>query len=263
MTLLRKTYKASGLHDRWEDVYRPDLNQKKFNDAIMNRIVSYLNLGPGSLVLDAGCGAGDHCTRIGQKGFRCVGIDLSEYALQTASARIAASNLKTRIALSLGALEAIPLKDKTFDAIHCRGVLMHIPEWKKALSELCRVLRIGGRIAILESNDRSVESSIVLGMRKVRRTKSKLIKTDDGLEFWSEERGSPFVVRVANLNSLKKELLAHDVRIIKTCATEFWDINRFPSGLLRKSTVVFNRLYFHLNRLHRLSSGNLIIGEKI
>ena len=263
MTVLRKTYKASGHHKRWEAVYRVDPYQKKLNEAMMKRLMRYLNLSPDSLFLDAGCGTGEHSLRIGQKGFRCVGIDLSEYVLQKASARVAASHLQTRIALSLAALEAIPFKDNTFDAIHCRGVLMHIPEWKTALSQLCRVLRTGGRIAIMESNDRSLESSIVLGMRRVLRTKSRLIKTDGGLEFWSEEGGNPFLVRVANIKSLRNELFAQNVRIIKIFATEFWDINRFPSGLLRKSALFFNQLYFHINRLHRLSSGNLIIGEKI
>lgn len=261
MSSLRTTYKASDIHKQWEFVYRLDSNQKKFNDAMMERLLSCLNLSPDALFLDAGCGTGEHAMRIVQQGYRCVGLDLSEYALHKAGAT--ASNLQTRLAFSLGALEDIPFKDNTFDAVHCRGVLMHIPEWKKALSQLCRVLRTGGRIAIMESNDRSVETLMVLGMRKVLQRKSKVTKTDGGLEFWSEQGANPFLVRVANFKSLRNELRANNVKVINVFATEFWDINRFPSGLLRKSAVCFNRLYFRANLSHGLSSGNVIIGEKI
>jgi SAM-dependent methyltransferase len=192
-----------------------------------------------------------------------VGIDLSEYALQQATEHAVASNLGSRLTFSLGALEAMPFKDNTFDAVHCRGVLMHIPEWKKALSQLCRVLRSGGRIAIMESNDRSVESLIVLGMRKVLQRRSKLTKTDGGLEFWSEEGGNPFLVRIANVKALRNELRVHNVKVVDVFTTEFWDINRFPSGLLRNSAIGFNRLYFRANLPYWPSSGNVVIGEKI
>jgi len=122
----------------------------------MDRILAILRAPVEGLILDAGCGMGYHSLRIARKGFRCVGVDLSLRVLLKAQSHIAHAGLNHRVSLACQALEDLPFADETFDAIHCRGVLMHIPEWDKALAQRCRVLKTGGRIALLELNDRSL-----------------------------------------------------------------------------------------------------------
>ena len=234
----------------------------RFNDKVVNKTLKHLNRPPNALFMDAGCGMGDHSLRIAERGYRCVGVDLSETVLKTARKSAALRGLASRTSFVCQALEDLTFGDNTFDAVHCRGVLMHVPQWEKALASLCRVLKPGGRIAIMEANHRSLEMAIVLAVRKVQPRNSKMIKTEGGFEFWSEEGGQPFVVRIANIQRLTSALEANRTRVLKTLAHEFWDINRFPAGALRNAVMRYNYLYF-LFRLPRFACiGNAIIAEK-
>ena len=49
---------------------------------------------------------------------------------------------RDRLTFQQGSLEALPFGDRRFDLVHCRGVLMHIPDWQAALRELCRVIKL-------------------------------------------------------------------------------------------------------------------------
>jgi ubiquinone/menaquinone biosynthesis C-methylase UbiE len=234
----------------------------RFNDKVVDRTLKHLNRPANALFLDAGCGMGDHSMRIAERGFRCVGVDLSETVLVTARKNAAARGLASRTSFVCQALEDLTFNDDTFDAVHCRGVLMHVPQWERALASLCRVLKPGGRIAILEGNHKSLEMAIVLAVRKVQARNSKMIKTEAGFEFWSQKNGHPFVVRIANIQRLTSALEANQTRVLKTLAHEFWDINRFPAGALRNAVMRYNYVYFLLGLPRFGCIGNAIIAEK-
>jgi ubiquinone/menaquinone biosynthesis C-methylase UbiE len=259
---LKRTYEHEVIHSRWESVYRSHPTLRRFNDRVLDTILGNLRPPSDALFLDAGCGVGDHSLRIASRGYRCVGVDLSEKVLGIAEANAVADGLHSRVHFTCQALENLGFGDDTFDAVHCRGVLMHIPDWKKALASLCRVLKPGGRIVILESNHQSLEMGLVLLVRKVRHRRSRMIKTEGGFEFWSEEEGEPFVVRVADIRSLTAELERNGTRMLKRIAHEFWDINRFPQGALRRAAIQFNYLHFLSGLPYFGCIGNAIIAEK-
>jgi SAM-dependent methyltransferase len=191
-----------------------------------------------------------------------VGVDLSEKILARAQARVAQTGMTGRVGFACQALEQLAFADDLFDAIHCRGVLMHIPAWEKALEELIRVLKPGGKIGILELNDQSLESWMVRFLRRFRATQSTLSRTEAGLEFWSEEEGYPMLARVANIRCLERQLERLGAAVRVRSSSEFWDINRFPAGILRRIAIGCNMLWFALRLPSRLSSGNLIVGQK-
>lgn len=259
---LRETYADDKIHDQWASAYRRSPIQDRFNDAIASRIFQYLKLPHSALFLDAGCGSGEHTIRIARRGYSCIGVDISENVLCRAASKVAAEGLASKVTFACHPLEDLPFAEATFDAVHCRGVLMHIPEWRKALANLCRVLKPGGRIVIMENNHRSLETRIVLLVRRVQARKSRLLKTRGGLEFWSEESGEPFVARVANVRALTEELESNGICVCKRFAAGFWDVGRFPSGAIRNAVVRCNQLYFSLGLPAALSVGNAIIGEK-
>lgn len=260
--VLRQTYSQEEIHSHWESVYRGQPILNRFNDKVIDRILKHLNPRCNALFLDAGCGIGDHSLRIADRGYRCVGVDLSETVLKTARKDAALRGLASRTSFVCQALEDLAFEDDIFDAVHCRGVLMHVPQWEKALASLCRVLKPGGRIAILEGNYKSLEMAIVLLIRKIQARNSKMIKTEAGFEFWSEENGQPFVVRVANIQRLTSELEANRTRVLKTLAHEFWDINRFAAGALRNAVMRCNYAYFLFGLPRFGCIGNAIIAQK-
>lgn len=259
---LKKTYEKQDIHEEWESVYRQNPLQNNFNAKMMDRVIKYLNPLPNALFLDAGCGTAHHSMRIVDKGYKCIGVDISETILKRAKINIRGCKLNRNIFFSCSALESLAFKDEIFDVVYCRGVLMHIPNWERALSNLCGALKPGGRIIIMESNHRSIETFIVLLVRGIIKRESRLTRTKGGLEFWSDRNGDPFVVRMANMGYLMQQLKNNNIRIKKIFSTEFWDINRFPSGIIRNIIIKYNYLWFYLGLPRLLCMGNAIIGEK-
>ncbi len=259
---VRPTLAAPGLHDEWITTYRSNPIQQHFNDSIMHRVLAHMRTGRGTLFLDAGCGTAEHSIRIASRGFRCVGGDVSAYVLQRAQKRTLGAGLASAPHFVCLELEELPFPSGIFDGIHCRGVLMHIPEWERAVAELCRVIRPGGRIAILESNQRSLETAIIRIIRRIKRRPPGGRETAGGVEYWTEVGGSPFVTRVGNVNFLARTLSLHGVRTVARFATEFWDIGRFRPGLSRTLAIRFNQLWFFFRLPALLSKGNALIGEK-
>jgi ubiquinone/menaquinone biosynthesis C-methylase UbiE len=259
---MRETYANGGIHEGWEAVYRSNTLQDEFDELIMDRVMKLLDPAPGALFLDAGCGSGSHTVRIARRGFRCVGADISSYVLKKAGEKVAAAGLQAKASVSLQNLEALSFEDRSFDFVHCRGVLMHIPDWERALGELCRVLKPGGRIVLLESNREALETRLVRLVRRFRKGVSRMVETPGGVEFWSEKGGNPFVVRVADIRYLTSFLESRNFKDVRNLATEFWDINRFPGGFERDGVIRFNRLWFSLGLPASPSVGNAVVAEK-
>lgn len=104
----------------------------------------------GKLVLDAGCGSGRFSEIALNLGAKLVAVDYSS-AVDAAS-----ENLKSKDLLILQAdLEALPLKDQTFDFIYCIGVLQHTSRPKKIVQELLRCLKDGGEVTLTFYEDSS------------------------------------------------------------------------------------------------------------
>jgi demethylmenaquinone methyltransferase/2-methoxy-6-polyprenyl-1,4-benzoquinol methylase len=105
------------------------------------RTVAALGLPPGSVVVDLACGTGDLAGDLADRGLVPVGADLSFGMLAAAPRRFA------RIQ-SDGA--ALPLPDGSVDGVTCGFALRNFTDLRATFAELSRVVRPGGRIALLE-----------------------------------------------------------------------------------------------------------------
>jgi arsenite methyltransferase len=107
-------------------------------------------------VLDAGCGTGllvhGMSSTIGSQG-RIVGVDFSNDMLELAKIRCSEM---TNIELQQGSITQLNFADNSFDAASCIQTLLYVDEVEAALSELHRVLKPGGRVAIIETDWRGV-----------------------------------------------------------------------------------------------------------
>ncbi len=106
----------------------------------------------GERVVDLGCGAGIDsliaARMVGPEG-RVIGVDMTAAMLQkaqAAAAEMAVHNVEFR----QGYGEALPIPDAWADVVISNGVLNLIPDKQKALAEMARVLRPGGRLQIAD-----------------------------------------------------------------------------------------------------------------
>jgi demethylmenaquinone methyltransferase/2-methoxy-6-polyprenyl-1,4-benzoquinol methylase len=114
--------------------------------------VESLGLRPGQRVLDVATGTGDLALLIAARhpAVTVVGLDPSSGMLGVARERIERSGRSARIGLEAGDAEALPFEDASFDAATMAFGIRNVRDRPRALRELARVLRPGGRVAILE-----------------------------------------------------------------------------------------------------------------
>jgi len=112
-------------------------------------MLEMVELEPGERVLDVACGTGLVSFRaaqtVGPTG-AVVGTDISGQMVETAR-RIAAERGIDNARFERADAEALPFADRAFDAAVCALGLMYVPDPIKALAEMRRVLRPGGRAA--------------------------------------------------------------------------------------------------------------------
>jgi SAM-dependent methyltransferase len=109
-----------------------------------------LDLRPGDLLLDAGCGEGRHCYGALEHGARVVGLDLDLASLRPAvgGLRSRGRALNSSGEMLQGNTFHLPFRDETFDKVICSEVMEHVHDYVGAARELARVTRPGGRIAV-------------------------------------------------------------------------------------------------------------------
>jgi SAM-dependent methyltransferase len=123
--------------------------------------VDYDRLGvrPGMTVLDLGCGEGRHAFEAYRRGARVVAVDRGVPEVGTTKrwlgaiaaageAGRAADGGAARYEVVRGDLLALPFPDAGVDRVIASEVLEHIPDDVRAMSEIFRVLKPGGRVAV-------------------------------------------------------------------------------------------------------------------
>jgi demethylmenaquinone methyltransferase/2-methoxy-6-polyprenyl-1,4-benzoquinol methylase len=105
------------------------------------RTVRSLGLAAGSTVADLACGTGDLCRELSAHGLRPVGADLS-YGMLAAA--------RTEAPLVHADVVRLPVRDGAVDGATCGFALRNFESLPPFFSELARVVRPGGRIALLD-----------------------------------------------------------------------------------------------------------------
>jgi ubiquinone/menaquinone biosynthesis C-methylase UbiE len=164
----------SGLSVDSEQCHKPFSNVA---DAIhIHRNLALLleaaELFPGARVLDFGCATGWLTMSLASLPCDAVGVDVSEAALALASElrttrRIRPGGRAQFVAYSGG---RVPFEDASFDRIVCFDAFHHVRSQEETLAEFARILRPGGRIAMLEpgpEHSRTAQSQMEMSLYRV------------------------------------------------------------------------------------------------
>ena len=109
-----------------------------------------LNLGPEICSLDVGCGTGEDVMTLSgrtQPGGRAVGVDVSATMIEEARRR---HGHHRGVEFRTADATRLPFQAAVFDACRCERTLQHLEDPDAAVHEMTRVLRPGGRLALVE-----------------------------------------------------------------------------------------------------------------
>ncbi|WP_407687029.1 class I SAM-dependent methyltransferase [Mycobacterium sp. HUMS_1102779] len=113
-----------------------------------------LGVGPGTRVIDVGCGAGRHAFEAYRRGADVVAFDRDESELRGVETILRAMG-ETGEAPPDASAKAVagdalslPYADETFDCVIASEILEHVPQDDAAIAELIRVLKVGGTLAV-------------------------------------------------------------------------------------------------------------------
>jgi len=108
------------------------------------RAVRELRLPGGALVLDLACGTGDFCRELTKRGYRAVGFDFSHGMLV---------NARTEAPLVEADILRLPVRDGGAEGVTCGFALRNVVSLQAMFDELGRVVRPGGRVALLDASE--------------------------------------------------------------------------------------------------------------
>lgn len=167
------------------------------------RSLNQMRIQPGACVLDVGCGIGtavrEMADRVGQKGAAC-GVDISEVMIAEATAR---AQGRTNVEFSTGGACALPHANAMFDAVRMERVLLYVPDREKAVAEMMRVTKPGGRVVI---TDVDVDCTAIASKdRALTRKMTSLLA--DSFTHPTSGRELPALIRSAGLEDVTVDLM--------------------------------------------------------
>jgi SAM-dependent methyltransferase len=181
------------------------------------------------VVLEVACGAAHQAEAIAERVRQVVGVDLTPEMLEAGRTRLENGGVRN-VLLQEGNASSLPFVDDSFDLVYSRFAVHHIENPAEVLTECTRVVRPGGRVAVIDlvspdpafadrfndyerrrdpSHTRALtleELSHVLataGLDVVHRTQAEPVLPVDR---WLEQASTPFDVGDAIVHELRAEL---------------------------------------------------------
>ncbi len=142
----------------------------KGHEKLTKWALSQVEIGPGSVVLDIGCGGGNAIHLMSQKSKNVFGIDYSEVSVKKSGKKNAYAIAQGNVKICQGSVSALPFENEKFDLVTAFETIYFWPDLPGDFAEVCRVVKPGGcfmavfQNGLEESTSRKLEGSID-GMR--------------------------------------------------------------------------------------------------
>jgi len=193
----------------------------KYLVPIAEQFMARIDLRPGMKVLDAACGSGNLAVIAARRGCHTSGLDIASNLVAQARAR--AQDEGVSIDFTEGDAEAMPYPDASFDVVVSMYGVMFAPRPERVVTELCRVTKPGGLIAMANWTPEGF-------IGKMFAVFARHLPPPAGLP-------SPLLWGDENIVRCRFEVAADDVRLTRQIAQM-----RFPFD--PASTVNFFRRYY-------------------
>jgi SAM-dependent methyltransferase len=141
----------------------------------------------GLRVLEIGCGLATDGAQFAKAGADYTGVDLTDAAIDLARTRFEVSGLKGEFRVADA--ESLDFPDASFDLVYSHGVLHHTPDMARAVAEIHRVLKPGGRAVVMVYHRGSYNYRV--GIRILRRAGAQLLKSEGGIRMIHRLTGEP------------------------------------------------------------------------
>lgn len=213
---------------------------KHIYSSLLSRITNEAGLNVADRILDAGCGSGEHLEMLESMGFtNLFGFDLSEEMVRIAREKCRHAKIEK------GDTEKLAYPSDFFDAMIAITLLMYLPEPKKGLMELKRVLKRGGKLIVINQNFKgSLFKNLI-----IRKGKLNLYSQPWNKDFdWSIE-------------STKKLLEESGFNVVYVISFGFV-LSKCPEYLLRLN-ILLEKILERTFYLSNFGKDILIIAEKI
>jgi ubiquinone/menaquinone biosynthesis C-methylase UbiE len=112
----------------------------------MRKLMEFDNFR-GKRLLEIGCGLGTDLLQFARAGALVTGVDLTPASVELVRKRFVLEGIPG--IAQVADAEYLPFEDKSFDVVYSFGVLHHTPNTQRAIDEVYRVLKPGGRIIIM------------------------------------------------------------------------------------------------------------------
>lgn len=252
-------FQKPDIHQKWENLYRSKENED-FYDLLFDKCLKKIKPPKDALFLDAGCGSASHSIRLAQRGFQVKAVDFSEKVLDIAQKKIKDLNLDSKIETQRENNCDLSFENNSFPYVLCWGVLMHIPEFEKAIDELARVLKPGGHLIISENNKDSLEAKIIKLFKNEKNVEKHM---PYGVEFWGSDESGQLVVRFVDIEWLIDRFQKAGLILEHRFAGQFSEAYiRFSSTFLQRLVHGLNKFWFKIIRNSNLAFGNILIFKK-
>lgn len=122
-----------------------------------------MRVAVGASVLDVGCGPATDtlilAALVGPRG-RVAGVDGDPAMVAEADRRAAAAGVADRVEHHVADAAGLPFADGQFHAVRCERLFQHLRQPERALGEMVRVARVGGRVVVMDTDwgTRSVDA---------------------------------------------------------------------------------------------------------
>ena len=141
----------------------------------------------GLRVLEIGCGLGTDGAQFAAAGADYTGIDLTDASIELARKKFELAGLRGEFRVADA--ENLDFVEDSFDLVYSHGVLHHTPDTARAVREIHRVLKPGGRAIVMLYHRGSYNYRI--GIRVLRRAGARLLKSERGIKIVNRLTGEP------------------------------------------------------------------------